>query len=225
MPTDNIENNTNREEHKNENSFDSFILQNFIPFSGKQDVNLWLNETEEKFNRLFISRNLRFTAVPLLVKGHAKKVYIKNRRSIQYFDDFYEVLLLHFGEHDAQSTANKPQETILLESNSLHQTKSADEKSLRAMATLDNTQFSEQLPKHHSTQLNEFSAAATSGVSQVSQSRSSHTNNTSNNKSPHTDYTTNVLRKVLLQNLVRCSKSSTILFFAQIYLTRHRILR
>ena len=96
LPTDNNENNTDKEEHENENSFDSFILQNFIPFSGEQDVNLWLNETEEKFNRLFISRSLRFTAVPLLVKSHAKKVYIKNRRSIQSFDDFYEILLLHF---------------------------------------------------------------------------------------------------------------------------------
>ena len=206
LPTDNIENNTDKEEHENENSFGSFILQNFIPFSDEQDVNLWLNETEEKFNQLFISRNLRFTAVPLLVKGHAKKVYIRNRRSIQSFDDFYEILLLHFDEHDAQSTANKPQETILLESNSLHQTKSADEKSLQAMATLDNTQFSEQLPKHHLTQLNEFSAAATSGVSQVSQSTSSHNNNTSNNDASHTDYTTNVLRQVLLQNLVQNPK-------------------
>ena len=54
--------------------------------------------------------------------------------------------------------------------------------------------------------MNDFSAAATSGVSQVSQSTSSHNNNTSNNDAPHTDYTTNVLRKVLLQNLVQNPK-------------------
>ncbi|CAF5001928.1 unnamed protein product, partial [Rotaria sp. Silwood1] len=60
-------------ETEDENNFDLFILQNFTPFSGEQDVNQWLSETKMKFSRLLIPRNLRFTAIPLLVKGPAKK--------------------------------------------------------------------------------------------------------------------------------------------------------
>ncbi|CAF4747816.1 unnamed protein product, partial [Rotaria sp. Silwood2] len=40
------ENIINKEETDDENSFDSFIIQNFTPFSGEQDVKQWLHETE-----------------------------------------------------------------------------------------------------------------------------------------------------------------------------------
>lgn len=75
---------------------DSFICNNFTPFSGTQPINEWLDETESQFNRLNISRSMRFKAIPLLVQGEAKRIYIRNRRSIESLDDFYELLLNHF---------------------------------------------------------------------------------------------------------------------------------
>ena len=48
------------DEDMNNSSFDTFILQNFIPFSGHQNVIQWLDETENKFNRFHVARNLRF---------------------------------------------------------------------------------------------------------------------------------------------------------------------
>ena len=207
LSTDNIESNIDKEENEDKNSIDSFILQNFILFFGEQDVSIWLHETEKKFNRLFILRNLRFTAIPLLVEGHAKRIYTKNRRSIRYFDDFYEILLSHFDENDAQSTVKNPQGTILLQSCSLHQTKSSDKKSLPTMTTLDNIHFSGKPPKHHSRHLNEFSAAGISGESPASQSILPHNNSTSHNDGSHANDTTNVLPKVLLQNLVQNPKT------------------
>ena len=39
-------------ESTNDDSFDLFILDHFIPFSGHEDVNQWLDDTETKFNQL-----------------------------------------------------------------------------------------------------------------------------------------------------------------------------
>ncbi|CAF2070587.1 unnamed protein product [Rotaria magnacalcarata] len=71
------------ENDTNEDSFDSFILQKFVPFSGKQNITQCLDETENKFRRYRIGRNLRFEAISLLVEGEAKRKYIKHRKEIQ----------------------------------------------------------------------------------------------------------------------------------------------
>ncbi len=91
LMSEKIENNINQEENEGENNFDSFNLENFTRFSGEQEVNVWLNETVKKFNRLLILRSLRFTAIALLVEGPAQKVYIRNRRHVRSFDNFYEI--------------------------------------------------------------------------------------------------------------------------------------
>jgi hypothetical protein len=92
----------------NEQSFDVFIIDNFIPFTGEQNVDQWLDQTEHKFNHLKIPRNLRFEAISLLVKGEAKRLYIQNRKEIQSFDDFYEFLLKNFNTSNSYSTYIKP---------------------------------------------------------------------------------------------------------------------
>ena len=79
-----------------EDDFDSFILTNFNPFSGSEDVTDWLNNTDKKFNLHKISRNLRFIAIPLLVEGEAKTKYIQNRNNIKSFDNFYEFLFINY---------------------------------------------------------------------------------------------------------------------------------
>ncbi len=93
LMSEKIENNINQEENEGENNFDSFNLENFTRFFGEQEVNVWLNETVKKFNRLLIPQNLRFTAIALLVEGPAQKVYIRNRRHVRSFDDFLRNLI------------------------------------------------------------------------------------------------------------------------------------
>ena len=69
--------------------------------------------------------------------------------------------------------------------------------------TFDNTHFSEKPPKHHSTALNNFDAAISSGETSVSEpTLTANTSNTKRNTS-NSDDTTNVLRKILLQNLIQ----------------------
>ncbi|CAF3054351.1 unnamed protein product [Rotaria sp. Silwood2] len=79
-----------------DDSFESFMSANFVPFSGKQSLYEWLDETEDLFNRFKISRQFRYKAIPLLIQGDAKRKYIKYRRSITSFDDFYEFLMTHY---------------------------------------------------------------------------------------------------------------------------------
>ena len=100
------------EQNTNDDNFDAFVLQNFVPFSGKQDVIQWLDETESKFNQLRIGRNYRYEAISLLVEGCAKRKFIKNRKEIRSFDDFYEFLLSEFEPSDNTSSQSKPRQTI-----------------------------------------------------------------------------------------------------------------
>ena len=83
-------------EREEKNKFDTFILQHFVPFSGKQDVNQWLDKTENQFNQFKISRTQRFEAISLLVTGEAKRCYIKYRTDILSFDDFYGFLMSQY---------------------------------------------------------------------------------------------------------------------------------
>ncbi|CAF4468928.1 unnamed protein product, partial [Rotaria magnacalcarata] len=72
------------ERDTNDDNFDAFILQNFVPFSGKQNVAQWLDETENKFNQLRIGRNFRFEAISLLVEGYAKQFEPSDSASYEY---------------------------------------------------------------------------------------------------------------------------------------------
>ena len=81
---------------ENDDDFDAFILDNFVPFSGNENVVQWLDQTECKFKELRIGRCLRFEAIPLLIEGAAKRKYLTHRRDIRSFDDFYELLLSQF---------------------------------------------------------------------------------------------------------------------------------
>jgi len=188
-----------------QNSFEIFILQNFTRFSGEQDVKQWLNETEEKFNRFLIPRKLRYTAISLLVKGHALKIYLKNRRNIQSFDDFYEILLLHFNKNDIQPIHNNQPKNTILQSDLTSQTKLAENKNLQAMMTSENTHVSEKSPIHHSTVLVDSSAATLSGEIPVPQS--TVTNDRINNNTSNLDETTNIFSKVLLPTLTKNPKT------------------
>ncbi|CAF2102827.1 unnamed protein product [Rotaria magnacalcarata] len=118
------------ERDTNDDNFDAFILQNFVPFSGKQNVVQWLDETENKFNQLRIGRNFRFEAISLLVEGYARRKYIKNRKEIRSFDDFYEFLLSEFEPSDSALYESKSHQTITnksCDSTATYQTNFANE--------------------------------------------------------------------------------------------------
>ena len=91
---------TQSQTEENIDEFDAFILENFTPFSGQQNVIQWLDTTETKFNQFRINRALRFQAISLLLVSDAKRIYIKHRKTIQSFEDFYEFLLVSFDSSD-----------------------------------------------------------------------------------------------------------------------------
>jgi hypothetical protein len=94
----------NSQDHRrsfiNDNDFDVFILDNFIRFTGDQNVVQWFDQTEHKFNELRIGQRLRFKAIPLLIEGVAKQKYVTHENPIRSFDNFYGFLLSQFDESD-----------------------------------------------------------------------------------------------------------------------------
>ena len=103
---DKLENYSQSENERNAESFDEFILRNFIPFTGRQNLLQWLDGTETKFNRFRIVRNLRYTAISLPVEGEARYKYLRHRRQIRSFDDFCEFLLVFMNALDLNSMIN-----------------------------------------------------------------------------------------------------------------------
>lgn len=77
----------------NKDNFHTFISENFVRFSGEQDICEWLDQTEDKFNELCIVRSLRLRAIPMLIEGDIELKYIQVREYIRTFDDFYVFLL------------------------------------------------------------------------------------------------------------------------------------
>ena len=65
---------------RDNDNFDMLILQNFSPYSGRQNVVSWLDETERKFHQLKVPYNLRLQAISLLIEGEARRKYIQARR-------------------------------------------------------------------------------------------------------------------------------------------------
>ena len=185
-----------------DSDFDSLILENFTQYSGTQDVNVWLNETVKKFNRLFLSNYSRRKAIPLLVEGTANKVYVQNKRHIHSFADFQELLLLYFDNDDPVPNSFHRPSSLIRQNSELTRNNLTNEKSTPSMSTFDNSNFSERPPRLHSTALHENKTGT--GVNEPFSS--SNTTNptpmiTMNNVSD-IDGTTNVLRKALIHQLM-----------------------
>ncbi|CAF4641022.1 unnamed protein product [Rotaria sp. Silwood2] len=101
---------SNNGDNENKLDFDSFILNNFNPFSGSENVVNWLVNIDKKFNLHKISRDLRHLAIPLLIEGDAKITYLRNRNNIKSFDDFLEILLTTYDvpEHNIRHFQSNP---------------------------------------------------------------------------------------------------------------------
>jgi hypothetical protein len=107
-----IGNQTYIDENNDDDDLDTFILDKFKQFSGKQNVVQWLDDADNEFTYFCIGRNLRFAAISLLVEGDAKRKYIKNRNAIRSFDDFYEFFLLSFEPSSGTSCSFKSLQTV-----------------------------------------------------------------------------------------------------------------
>ena len=194
------------DEDMNDSSFDTFILQNFIPFSGHQDVIQWLDETENKFNRFHIARNLRFGAVSLLVEGDAKRKYIKARKDIHSFDDFYEFLLSHFESPTNASFQSKLCQTDvsnMCDLSSSYPTKSII-KSEQVVSKNSDTLNSSHFPsKVSSTAMDTFGVADVIGDKPVVTSTAS----LETTSTLICDQTLNDLRKAIADNLIKNPKT------------------
>ena len=196
-----------------ETDFDAFILRNFELFSGRENVISWLDNTEAKFNQYHTSRDLRFTAVPLLVEGEAKRKYIRNRHAIKSFDDFYEFLLTHY---DIENTIIPPIQSRPL-SSSLHpssvfQASSMQTKTLSFERHPSITQETFNLADHlaprsllRSTALVDIGTTGLTGVDPKMKSPMNLSQQTATSTTTLVD-TSHVLRKAIIDNLIKSPK-------------------
>ena len=99
-------------DYRDNGDFDILILQHFAPYSGKQNLVSWLDETERKFNHLKAPYSLRLQAVSLLMEGEARRKYIKVRKGIRWFDDFYEFLLSQFDVTTSSTSLAETQQPL-----------------------------------------------------------------------------------------------------------------
>ena len=193
-------------ESKEEFDFDSFILGNFTRYSGVQDINIWLDDTVKKFNRLVVSNYSRHKAIPLLVEGTANKIYVQNKRHIHSFADFQELLLLHFDNDDPIPVSRRRQASVIQPNPQLSRDKSMSETNSSSMTTFNNSHFSERPPKHHSTTLHENKMVNLANEPSNSSNPMNPTPFITLNKTSDADDTTNVLRKALIHQLMNNPK-------------------
>ncbi|CAF1336330.1 unnamed protein product [Rotaria sordida] len=194
------------DEDMNYDSFDSFIIQNFVPFSGTQNVIQWLDETEHKFNYFHIGRNLRFEAISLLVEGDAKRKYLKVRKQIQSFDDFYEFLLLKFDSTDHisfQPKTSKIVENTSCDPPASYQTKFTNESNQLVSNTSKSLTSTHHLPMFSSTAVDNFGVTNVIGEKPAIKS----TTVSDSVSTSIFDQTLNDLRKAIVGNLIKNPKT------------------
>lgn len=193
------------EELGNQPDFDEFIIEHFVPFSGKQDVIQWLDETEKTFNRLKIPRTIRFASISLLIEGDAKRVYIKKRKDIQSFDDFYEFLITSFDTKDSSLSQSKsvPSMTCTTFSQtSPNEHESNSDSKDKSIQISNNTDFTRQPPVFHSTAIADLGITNNGDGTPVNKS----TNSVIDQSTFVLDQTTNELRKAIVADLIKYPK-------------------
>ena len=204
---------SNNGDNEDEDEFDSFILNNFITFSGSEDVIDWLDKTDKKFNFHKISRNLRYIAIPLLVEGDAKRRYIRNRNNIKSFDDFYEFLLTNYDviEHNTRRYQSNPSSYSANQNNFTHnlltsKTISFEDQQKTSTNSFDLTDNLPPRPILRSTAIVDIGATRLSGDDFRNRSSMVPPSNISHNTS-NLDQTTYVIHKAIIDNLIKNPKT------------------
>ncbi|CAF3348467.1 unnamed protein product [Rotaria socialis] len=186
-------------------TFDSFIYEHFVPFSGKEQLNKWLDETDALFRRFKISRHLRLQAVPLLVSGDAQRQYIRSRHSIKSFDDFYEFLLTYFDSAAltiCSSNSNKVNHKVEFATDTMDISNLSSHSALNTKHTTDTTALSHSCISCSSKLINDDT---TTKIGDVSDTKSAI--NTSKNNHSSSDSVIPDLRKAIIANFIRNPKT------------------
>ena len=203
----------NNDDNEIEDEFDSFILNNFNPFSGSEDVIDWLDNTDKKFNLHKISRNFRYMAIPLLVEGDVERKYIRNSNNIKSFDDFYEFLLTNYDviEHNtrrfqpnASSYSSHPNNFTY---NSLTRKYISFEEQQKI--TTNNSYLTDNLPPCpilRSTAIVDIGTTRPFGDESKNRSTDAPLTNIPHNTS-NLDQTTYVIHKAIVDNLIKNPKT------------------
>ena len=195
------------EDNPTDTSFDAFIIQHFTPFSGKQNVIKWLDGTEKTFNRFRIERSLRYDAISLLVEHDAKRIYVKHRKEIQSFDDFYEFLLTHFDDSHASThlsqSASSASATNSSKISAPKQIRTFDDSQCKTLNITEATYINSQTPNFCSTAMVDIGTTNSFGVNPAGRP----TAGADNSSSFASDQTMNDLRKAIVGNLIRNPKT------------------
>lgn len=194
----------NKEEDDQDNLFDRFICENFVPFSGVQPIDQWLDETETLFRQFKISRKLRLKAIPLLVQGEAKRKYIRNRRSISSFDDFYEFLLTHFDTNTVVSSKSQLNQ-VAQSTQSVNNQSCNNKSSMDVTSSVVNNTNSVQMSQSCLCSSNKVIVKDTTEVNgDVSESKLTENNLSTDNTSLNS--VVNDLRKAILTDFIKNPK-------------------
>ena len=177
-----------------------------MPFTDRQNVIQWLDETEMKFNRFRIVRNVRYGAIPLLVKGEARYKYMRHRREIHSFDYFYEFLLLQYEVEDNSSNSSKFHQVINEKQCKAHtscQVKPLDESH---QATCNSSNATNRISELSISNANaSTNIEATNDIGEDSATKPVEVFNSSTN--PESDQTLSDLHKAIVGDLIKNPKT------------------
>ena len=204
---------SSHDEPEEEDTFDTLILDNFNPFSGNENVIEWLDITDEKFNAFKISRKLRWLAIPLLVKGDAKRTYINYRDKINTYDDFYTLLLREYKStnYNLQNTKSYSEPSIASQSNLIHDLSLRKNVAFddQPKVSTDSFELNDSLPEPpilRSTALVDLGTTGTSGDDPSHRSNVASVQNTFLHTSI-LDQTAYALRRAVIDNLIKNPKT------------------
>ncbi|CAF3963140.1 unnamed protein product, partial [Rotaria sordida] len=200
-------------EPEEEDTFDTFILNNFSPFSGNENVIEWLDITDKKFNTFKISRKHRCLAIPLLVEGDAKRIYIENENKINTYDDFYKLIWMeykpiNYNFQHTKSYSGPPtlSQSNLIEDASIRKNVVFDDKPEMTTSTFELNDSLPQPPILRSTALHDLGATGLSGDDPVNRSNIATSQNTFLNSSV-LDQTAYALRRAIVDSLIKNPKT------------------
>ena len=203
---------SNKNDNENEDNFDTFILNNFVPFTGQENVIEWLDVVDKKFNMYKISRSLRYMAIPLLIEGEVKRKYIRNRTNIKSFDGFYEFLLINYDvtyknapRVETNSASHLSNQNNLIQNSLTHKSISFNDQQKTTTNNFDLTDNLPPCPILRLTAVVDMEATGLFVDEFGNRSTIAPTQNTFLTTS-NFDQTTYVLRKAIVDNLIKNPK-------------------
>jgi len=190
-----------------DDDFDVFILTNFLPYTGIENVNDWLDKTEALFKKFNMGRKARYMSISLLVSKEAKRRYMSKRSMINSYDDFYSFLWSEFdntntrSEIGSQNISNQNSNSYFRNSNYSQTAHKTDQSIFENNNTLHLTG---QVPLLNSTTVNRSNGVANS----LAQQPVSRTDLTLTNMSDmYNDPTLNEIRKAIVADFIKNPKT------------------